>query len=97
MGENHFSQWPVALYGTILFLAAIAYYILVRSLLTLHGPGSLLAEALGSDFKGKISLVVYVVAIPLSFVRPWIGCAFYVLVAVMWLVPDRRIERKIGT
>jgi len=96
MGENHFSQWPVALYGTILFLAAIAYFILVRSLLTLHGPNSLLASALGADFKGKISLVVYVVAIPLSFVRPWIACAFYVLVAVMWLVPDRRIERKIG-
>jgi uncharacterized membrane protein len=96
MGENHFSQWPVALYGTILFLAAIAYTILVRCLLTLHGPNSLLANALGADFKGKISLVVYVVAIPLSLVRPWIACAFYILVAVMWLVPDQRIERKIG-
>ena len=96
MGENHFSQWPVALYGTILFLAAIAYFILVRALLTLHGPNSLLANALGSDFKGKISIVVYVVAIPLAFVRPWMACGFYILVAVMWLVPDRRIERQIG-
>ena len=96
MGENHFSQWPVALYGTILFLAAIAYFILVRALLTLHGPNSLLANALGSDFKGKISIVVYVVAIPLAFVRPWMACGFYILVTVMWLVPDRRIERQIG-
>ena len=96
MGENHFSQWPVALYGMILFLDAIAYTLLVRALLTLHGPNSLLANALGSDFKGKISIVVYVVAIPLAFVRPWLACAFYILVAVMWLVPDRRIERKIG-
>jgi uncharacterized membrane protein len=95
VGENHFAQWPVALYGIILLLAAIAYFILVRSLLTLHGPSSLLATALGSDFKGKISIVVYLVAIPLAFVRPWLAFALYVLVAVMWLFPDRRIERNI--
>jgi uncharacterized membrane protein len=94
MGENHFAQWPVALYGVILLLTAIAYYIMVRSLLTLHGPTSLIATALGSDFKGKISVVIYLVAIPLAFVNPWIAYGIYVLVAVMWLVPDKRIERK---
>jgi TMEM175 potassium channel family protein len=94
MGENHFARWPVALYGMVLLLAAIAYFILVRSLLTLHGHWSLLATALGSDFKGKISIVVYVIAIPLAFVRSWLACGLYVLVAIMWLVPDRRIERR---
>lgn len=96
MGVNHFAQWPVALYGIILLMAAIAYFILVRSLLTLHGPNSLLANALGADFKGKISIVGYLIAIPLAFMKPWLACALYVLVAIMWLVPDRRIERKIG-
>jgi len=95
MGENHFEKWPVALYGLILLLAAIAYTILVRALLALHGPESLLADALGSDFKGKISIVIYMVAIPLAFVNPWVAYGIYVLVAVMWLVPDKRIERKI--
>ena len=93
MGENHFDKWPVALYGTVLFLAAIAYFILVRTLLALHGHDSLLADALGNDFKGKISMVFYVIAIPLAFVRPWIACLIYGSVAVMWLVPDRRIEK----
>jgi len=78
-----------------LLLSGIAYSILVRTLLTLHGPESLLANALGSDFKGKISVVIYAVAIPLSFVNPWIAYGIYVMVAVMWLVPDRRIERNI--
>jgi uncharacterized membrane protein len=95
MGENHFAKWPVALYGILLLFAAIAYFILVKALLTLHGPDSLLARALGADFKGKISIVVYLLAIPLAFLNPWIAFGFYVLVAVMWLVPDRRIERKI--
>lgn len=94
MGENNFGEAPVALYGVILFLAAIAYFILVRALLTLHGPNSLLSQALGSDFKGKFSLVIYVVAIPLAFVKSWFACAFYILVAIIWLIPDRRIERK---
>ena len=95
MGENHFAQWPVALYGVVLLLAAIAYSILVQRLLALHGSSSLLATALGSDFKGKISMVGYLVAIPLAFLSAWVAFACYVLVAVMWLVPDRRIERKI--
>jgi uncharacterized membrane protein len=94
MGENNFSQWPVALYGMVLLLAAIAYTILVWALLAAQG-NELLASALGSDFTGKISMVIYAVAIPLAFVRPWLACLIYFGVAVMWLIPDRRIERKI--
>jgi uncharacterized membrane protein len=95
LGETRFAAWPVALYGGVLLCAAIAYYILVRALLSLHGTQSVLATALGNDFKGKISIVIYLVAIPLAFFRPWLACALYVLVAVMWLIPDRRIERTI--
>ena len=95
MGENHFSEWPVALYGSVLLLAGIAYYILVRSLLAAPG-NELLASALGSDFKGKISMVIYAIGIALAFVRPWLALALYILVALMWLIPDRRIERKIS-
>jgi uncharacterized membrane protein len=96
MGENNFAAWPVALYGVILLLAACAYYVLVRSLLTLHSQTSALAQALGSDFKGKISIVIYAVAIPLAFFMPLFSCALYVLVAVIWFSPDRRIERVIN-
>jgi uncharacterized membrane protein len=95
MGENQFAAWPVALYGTVLLFAAVAYFILVRALLSLHGKESTLATALGRDFKGKISMVIYAIAIPLAFVKSWLACAFYVLVAIMWLVPDRRIERTL--
>ena len=95
MGENHFATWPVALYGTVLLLAAIAYYILVRALLA-SPNNALLAAALGSDFKGKISIVLYIAGIALAFVKPGLGLAIYVLIAIMWLIPDRRIERKIG-
>jgi len=94
MGENHFTTWPVALYGCVLLLSAIAYTILVRTLLA-SPDNALLADALGSDFKGKISMVGYVVAIPLAFVHPLVACLLYILVAVLWLIPDRRIERKI--
>jgi uncharacterized membrane protein len=95
MGENNFTTWPVALYGCVLLLAGIAYTILVRTLL--GSPGNaLLADALGSDFKGKISMVGYLVAIPLAFVHPWIACLLYILVAVMWLIPDKRIEKKMS-
>jgi uncharacterized membrane protein len=96
MGENHFAARPVALYGVVLLMAAIAYFILVRALLALHGSASLLATALGSDFKGKISVVAYAVAIPLAFLDPRLALALYVLVAVMWLVPDRRIEKRLA-
>jgi uncharacterized membrane protein len=95
MGENHFAPWTLVFYGMVLMFAAIAYFILVRALLARHGPDSLLARALGSDFKGKISIVIYLLAIPLAFVKWWLASALYVLVAIMWLVPDRRIEKKL--
>jgi uncharacterized membrane protein len=95
MGENNFAQWPVALYGCVLLLSAIAYTILVRILLAAPG-NELLASALGSDFKGKVSMAIYALAIPLAFVRPWLACAIYILVSASWLIPDRRIERKIS-
>jgi uncharacterized membrane protein len=95
MGENNFAAYPVALYGVVLLLAAVAYFILARALLSIHSRDSVLASALGRDFKGKVSMVIYLVAIPLAFVRSWLACALYVLVAVIWLAPDRRIERTI--
>ncbi|PUA17178.1 TMEM175 family protein [Glaciimonas sp. PCH181] len=95
MGENHFSEVPTALYGVVLLMAGIAYYILSRSLIRLHGADSPLAKAIGNDIKGKLSVVAYAVAIPLSFVNRWIALAMYVLVAIMWLIPDRRIEKVV--
>jgi uncharacterized membrane protein len=95
MGENHFAAWPVALYGVSLLCCAIAYSILVHVLIHHHGRDSQLARAIGTDFKGNISLACYAAAIPLAFVRPWLSCAVYVGVAILWLVPDRRIERNI--
>lgn len=95
MGENHFAALPVAFYGVILLLAAIAYYILAHSLIAHHGQESALAVALGRDVKGKVSVVIYAVAIPLAFVQSWFACALYVLVAVIWLIPDRRIEKTL--
>ena len=92
MGDTMFAAWPTALYGINLLLAAIAYFILVRALLARHGEGSLLASAVDNDFKGKISLVIYAVAIPLAFVSTWLAGGRYILVAIMWLIPDRRIE-----
>jgi TMEM175 potassium channel family protein len=96
IGETRFASWPVALYGLVLLLSAIGYTILVLALLAIHARDSVLAKALGRDFKGKISMVIYAMAIPLAFVRPWLAYAIYMLVAVMWLVPDRRIERKVA-
>jgi TMEM175 potassium channel family protein len=95
MGENELASLPVALYGMVLLLAAIAFFILTRALLALHGPDSDLAAALGADFKGKISIALYVLGIGTAFVNPPLACAIYVLVAVMWLVPDRRMERRL--
>jgi uncharacterized membrane protein len=97
MGENHFAAWPVALYGFVLLMAAVAYFILARALVSLHGKASTIATALGADFKGKISMVICAAAIPLAFVKSWLACGLYVLIAVMWLVPDRRIEKKLAT
>ena len=96
MGENSFAAWPVALYGAVLLLAAIAYTILFRVLVALHGKDSVLGTALGRDFKGKVSLGIYLVAIPLALVNPWLACALYVLVAIMWLIPERRIEKTMA-
>ena len=96
MGENHFAPVPVALYGGVLLCAACAYFILTRTLLIHHGQDSTLAKALGRDLKGKLSVVIYVAAIPLAFVQSWIACGLYVLVAVIWLIPDRRIEKVLA-
>jgi uncharacterized membrane protein len=93
MGQNNFASYPVALYGVVLLFAAIAYFILARALLSIHAPDSVLATALGRDFKGKVSMVICLIAIPLAFAKSWLACAIYVLIAVMWLVPDRRIEK----
>ncbi len=95
MGENHFAQAPVALYGIVLLLAAIAYFILTRTLLAIHDKDSTLAVSLGRDSKGKMSVAFYVIALLLNFVNPWIACVLYVLVAALWLLPDRRIEKKL--
>ncbi|BAY12053.1 TMEM175 family protein [Calothrix sp. NIES-2098] len=95
MGENHFAAWPIALYGTVLLFSAIAYFILSLALIAYHGKDSTLAIALGRDFKGKISVVLYAVAIPLSFVNSSIAFGVYILVAIMWLIPDRRIEKTL--
>jgi uncharacterized membrane protein len=93
MGENHFAPLPTALYGAALLMPAIAYYILQLAIIRLHGRDGTLARALGGDFKGKISPLLYLAAIGLSFVAVWAAQAIYVGVALMWLVPDRRIER----
>jgi len=96
MGENRFSSLPTALYGVVLLLAAIAYYILQATIISAQGPGSRLAAALGKDLKGKISPVLYLVAIGFAFFNQWISDALYVAVALLWLVPDRRIESRLG-
>lgn len=95
MGENRFSAWPVALYGMVHFFSGIAYLILTRALIALHGKDSVLAIAIGRDFKGMVSAVILMLAIPLAFFQAWLSCAMYVLLAIMWLVPDRRIEKTL--
>lgn len=97
MGGTQFAAGPVALYGTVLLLAAVAYFILTRVLLALHGKDSVLATALGRDFKGKASVVIYLVAIPLAFVNAGLACALFVLVAAIWFIPDRRIEKTLSS
>ena len=96
MGENHLAAAPTALYGVVLLMAAIAYLILQRLILRSEGPRSLLAVALGSDFKGKISLSLYAVAIAAAFLHPVISVLLYLVGALMWLIPDRRIERALA-
>ncbi len=92
MGENSFAATPTAVYGGVLLMAAIAYYILVRAIIHSQGADSLLARAIGNDVKGRLSVVLYAVAIPLALVAPWASLGVYWLVAAIWLVPDRRIE-----
>ncbi len=96
MGVNLFAPVPVAIYGVVLLAASIAYYILTRSLISLHGRTSTIATAVGRDFKGQLSTVIYLIGIPLALVKWWMGFALYVFVAIMWLVPDRRIERTLA-
>ena len=95
MGENHSAPAPVAVYGGVLIMAAIAYFILVRALLACHGADTALAQAIGSDFKGKISVVIYAAAIPLTLINVWLSLTLYASVAVIWFVPDRRIEKTL--
>ena len=95
MGENHFTTWPVALYGIVLLMNGVAYYILTQLLIQLHGKNSTLAAAIGKDKKGIISLVIYLAAIGLTFLNAWIGLVLYALVAAIWIIPDRRIEKKL--
>jgi uncharacterized membrane protein len=96
VGENHLAPLPTAVYGGVLLCAAIAYWILVNAIIAAQGADSALAQVVGSDVKGKASIVLYVIAIPLSFVRQWMAAAIYVFVAGMWLVPDRRIEQRLN-
>jgi TMEM175 potassium channel family protein len=93
MGENHFAPAPTALYGAVLLMAAIAYFVLQQLIIASQGPDSLLKRAVGGDWKGKLSPLLYVAAILLAFCWQWIAQAIYVLVALIWLIPDRRIER----
>ena len=96
MGENHFETKPVAAYGVVLLCAGLAYTLLTRALLRIHDKDSLFARGLGRDTKGYLSLALYLVAIALAFVQPWISCALYVAVACLWIVPDRRFEKLIA-
>ncbi len=95
MGENHFAAAPMALYGVVLLMSAIAYFILQLAIVRVHGNESVLARAVGKDWKGKVSPLVYALAIGMSFVSPWIAGALYAVVAAIWLIPDRSIERAI--
>ena len=95
MGENNFAKWPAVVYGFVLFMNAVAYTMLSKSLIHHHGKESTLARAMGSDGKGKLSLVLYAAAVALAFLSAWISLAIYTLVAIIWLVPDSRIEHTI--
>jgi uncharacterized membrane protein len=96
MGENHFAKTPTAVYGVVLLMAGVAYFILETTIVHSQGEESLLAKAVGGEFKGKASIVLYAVAIPMAHWEPWVAYGIYAAVALMWLVPDRRIERIVG-
>ena len=95
MGEKHLAAIPTAIYGFVLLMAAIAYYVLQRTIIAREGCESLLALAIGKDWKGKLSPMLYLIAIPLAFVSSWIASGLYVFVALLWLIPDPRIEREL--
>jgi uncharacterized membrane protein len=95
MGENNFALWPVVLYGFVLLMTGVAYFILVKSLMPLHEKDSPLSKAIGDDKKGKISVLIYSAGIPLAFVHPYLALLLYLCVAVMWFIPDKRIEKKL--
>jgi uncharacterized membrane protein len=96
MGQNFLAPVPTAVYGIVLLMPAIAYFLLQRAIMRKQGAQSVLAKALGGDIKGKISIIFYLAGIAAAFVSPWAAVAIYVLVAVMWLIPDRRIESVLG-
>jgi uncharacterized membrane protein len=95
MGRNNFAPLPTAVYGAVLLMTAVAYTILVRTIIAAHGPHSRLKDAIGNDAKGYVSLAMYATAIPMAFVNRWVAYAIYIAVALIWLVPDRRIERRV--
>ena len=95
MGENNFAEGPVVLYGIILLMSGAAYSILVQTLIRLHGKNSTIATAIGNDRKGKLSVVIYAAAIALCFVNSWIGVTLYAFVAAIWIIPDKRIEKRL--
>lgn len=95
MGENHFTATPTSFYGLILLMAALSYSILVHTLILHEGKDSLVARAIGNDFKGNISIILYVLAIPLAYIYAWIAQMLYVIVAMIWFIPDKRIENKL--
>jgi uncharacterized membrane protein len=97
VGDHPHAPWPAAFYGLVLLLSGGAYSILQRRLIALNGPESEVAQAMGRDWKGKLSLLIYLVGIGVSFLRPWVAQAVYTVVALMWIIPDRRIESRVGT
>ena len=97
IGKTNFAAMPVAVYGFILLMSGVAYYVLCLSLLNIHPKDSVLAKAIGSDVKGKISMVIYLAAIPVAIVAPIVSCLLFLVVAIVWLLPDRRIERLLST
>lgn len=95
MGENSFAAWPTAFYGFVILMAGIAYFILSQMLIRLHGKDSTIAKAVGQDRKGMLSVLIYATAIPLAFVNKWLAVSLYIVVAVMWFIPDKRIEKEL--
>ena len=97
MGENHFTSAPTALYGVVLLMAAIAYYLLQQRIIASQGSESILKKAIGGDWKGKLSPILYAIAIPFAFLLQWVSISIYIFIALIWLIPDRRIERTLSS